>query len=173
MNTIYTIGGFILDMKIKMVKLEAPEDCNLILGQSHFIKTVEDLYEAIFNTVPGAKFGIAFSEASGDCLVRVTGNDDELEELASEKMLELGCGHAFLIFLRDAFPINVTQRIKSVPEVVNLFCATANPVEVLIVETNQGRGIIGVVDGFKPVGIEKEDDVQFRKKFLREIGYKF
>ena len=162
-----------MDMQIKVVKLEAPEDCNIILGQSHFIKTIEDLYEAIFNTVPGAKFGIAFSEASGDCLVRIEGNNDELSELAGEKMLEIGCGHSFLIFLKNAFPINVLQRIKSVPEVVNLFCATANPVEILIAETEQGRGIIGVIDGFKPVGIETEDDIIFRKKFLREIGYKF
>ncbi len=162
-----------MDMQIKVVKLEAPEDCNIILGQSHFIKTIEDLYEAIFNTVPGAKFGIAFSEASGDCLVRIEGNSDELSELAGEKMLEIGCGHSFLIFLKNAFPINVLQRIKSVPEVVNLFCATANPIEILIAETDQGRGIIGVIDGFKPVRIETEDDIIFRKKFLREIGYKF
>jgi uncharacterized protein len=162
-----------MDIKIKVVKLEVPDDCNIILGQSHFIKTVEDLYEAIFNTVPCAKFGIAFAEASGDCLVRMAGNSDDLVELAGQKMLEIGCGHSFLIFLKNAFPINVTQRIKSVPEVVNLFCATANPVEVLIVETDQGRGIIGIIDGSKPVDIESEDDVAFRKKFLREIGYKF
>ena len=161
-----------MDMKLKMVKLEAPDDCNIILGQSHFIKTVEDLHEAIFNTVPGAKFGIAFGEASGDCLVRISGNSDELVKIAGEKMLEIGCGHSFLILLENAFPINVTQRIKSVPEVVNLFCATANPVQVLIAETEQGRGIIGVIDGSKPVGIETADDVEFRKKFLREIGYK-
>jgi adenosine/AMP kinase len=162
-----------MDMKLKMVKLEAPDDCNIILGQSHFIKTVEDLHEAIFNTVPGAKFGIAFGEASGDCLVRISGNSDELVEIAGEKMLEIGCGHSFLVLLENAFPINVTQRIKSVPEVVNLFCATANPVQVLIAETEQGRGIIGVIDGYKPIGIETADDVEFRKKFLREIGYKF
>jgi len=131
-----------MDIKIKVVKLEVPDECNIILGQSHFIKTVEDLYEAIFNTVPGAKFGIAFAEASGDCLVRVEGNSDDLIELAGQKMLEIGCGHSFLIFLENAFPINVSQRIKSVPEVLNLFCATANPLEVLIVETEQGKGII-------------------------------
>jgi len=162
-----------MDMKIKSVKLDVPDDCNIILGQSHFIKTVEDLYEAIFNTVPCAKFGLAFAEASGDCLVRIAGNSEDLEELAGQKMLEIGCGHSFLIFLRNAFPINVTQRIKSVPEVVNLFCATANPVEVLIVETDQGRGIIGIIDGYKPVDIETEEDIAFRQKFLREIGYKF
>lgn len=162
-----------MDLKIKAIKLEVPDGCNIILGQSHFIKTVEDLYEAIFNTVPCAKFGIGFAEASGDCLIRFVGNDDELTDMAAKNMLEIGCGHAFLILLENAFPINVTQRIKSVPEVVNLFCATANPVEVLTVETEQGRGIIGVIDGFKPVAIESENDIEFRKKFLREIGYKF
>ena len=162
-----------MDIKIKVVKLEVPDECNIILGQSNFIKTVEDLYEAIFNTVPCAKFGVAFAEASGDCLVRTAGNSDDLVDLAGQKMLEIGCGHSFLIFLKNAFPINVTQRIKSVPEVVNLFCATANPVEVLIVETDQGKGIIGIIDGSKPVDIETEEDVAFRKKFLREIGYKF
>ncbi|AEG17229.1 adenosine-specific kinase [Methanobacterium paludis] len=162
-----------MDLEIKIVKLEVPDDCNIILGQSHFIKTVEDLYEAIFNTVPQAEFGIAFGEASGDCLVRCAGNNKELVKIASNKMLEIGCGHSFLIYLKNAFPINVTQRIKSVPEVVNLFCATSNPVEVLIVETEQGRGIIGVVDGFIPKGIETEEDVNQRKAFLRSIGYKF
>lgn len=162
-----------MDLIIKIVKLEVPEDCNIILGQSHFIKTVEDLYEAIFNTVPQAEFGIAFGEASGDCLVRHAGNNQELVKLASKKMLEIGCGHSFLIYLKNAFPINVTQRIKSVPEVVNLFCATSNPVEVLIAETNQGRGIIGVIDGFRPKGIETEEDVNQRQEFLRNIGYKF
>ena len=162
-----------MDLKIKAIKIEVPDGCNIILGQSHFIKTVEDLYEAIFNTVPCAKFGIAFAEASGDCLIRIAGNDNELVDIASKKMQDIGCGHAFIILLENAFPINVTQRIKSVPEVVNLFCATANPIEVLTVETEQGRGIIGVVDGFKPVGIESEEDIEFRKKFLREIGYKF
>jgi hypothetical protein len=162
-----------VDIKMSTVKLEAPEDCNLILGQSHFIKTVEDLYEAIINTVPQAEFGLAFGEASGDCLVRIAGNNNELTKLAGEKVLEMGCGHSFLIFLKNAFPINVTQRIKSVPEVVNLFCATANPVEVLIAESKQGKGIIGVIDGLKPHKIEEEKDVEYRENFLREIGYKF
>mgnify|MGYP005850446569 CR=1 FL=1 len=162
-----------MNIKISTVKLEAPEDCNLILGQSHFIKTVEDIYEAIINTVPQADFGLAFGEASGDRLVRMAGNNEKLTKLAAEKVLEMGCGHSFLIFLKNAFPINVTQRIKSVPEVVNLFCATANPVEVLIAETKQGKGIIGVIDGFKPQSIEEEKDVEYRKNFLREIGYKF
>lgn len=162
-----------MDLKIETVKLEAPKDGNLILGQSHFIKTVEDLYEAIVNTIPQAEFGLAFGEASGDCKVRTAGNNDKLEKLAGDKMLELACGHSFLIFLENAFPINLTQRIKSVPEVVNLFCATANPVEVLIVESEQGRGIIGVIDGFKPDSIETDEDVTIRKQFLRDIGYKF
>lgn len=162
-----------MDVKISTVKLEAPEDCNLILGQSHFIKTVEDLYEAIINTVPQAEFGLAFGEASGDCLVRKAGNNNELTDLAADKILEMGCGHSFLIFLKNAFPINVTQRIKSVPEVVNLYCATANPVEVLIVESDQGKGIIGVIDGSKPQSIEEEKDVEYRKNFIRDIGYKF
>lgn len=162
-----------MEIKIKVIKLESPLDCNLILGQSHFIKTVEDLYEAIINTVPQAEFGIAFAEASGDCLVRCTGNNPKLIELASEKMLELACGHSFLIFLKNAFPLNVTQRIKSVPEVVNLFCATANPVEVVIAETDQGRGIMGVIDGMSPNAIEGKKEVKHREKMLRDIGYKF
>ncbi len=160
-------------MEIKKVDVEVEEGLNLILGQSHFIKTVEDLYEAIVNTVPHAKFGIAFAEASGDCLVRHAGNDEELEELAAEKMLEIAAGHSFLIFLKNAFPINILQRIKDVPEVVNIFCATANPVGVLLVETKQGRGIIGVIDGESPKKIEKEEDIIQRRQFLRKIGYKF
>ncbi len=156
-----------------IVNLEAPEDCNLILGQSHFIKTVEDLYEAIINTVPSAEFGLAFSEASGDCLVRKSGNDENLTKAAGEIMLEIGCGHAFLIFIKNAYPINIMQRIMNVPEVVNLYCATANPVQVLIAETEQGRGILGVIDGFKPKGIESEEDEEDRKKLLRQFGYKF
>ncbi|KAF5076447.1 adenosine-specific kinase [Methanobacterium aggregans] len=162
-----------MDLELKMVKVDVPEECNIILGQSHFIKTVEDIYEAIFNTVPQAEFGIAFGEASGDCLVRWAGNNPELVKLAREKMLELACGHAFIVYLKNAYPLNVTQRIKSVPEVVNLFCATANPVEVIIAETKQGRGIIGVVDGLKPVAIENDEDVKERQKLLRNIGYKF
>jgi hypothetical protein len=161
-----------MELQMEMVELEAPEECNLILGQSHFIKTVEDLYEAIVNTVPQAKFGLAFGEASGDCLVRTSGNNADLEKLAGSKMLELACGHSFLIFLKNAFPINLTQRLRSVPEVVTLFCATANPVQVLVVETDQGRGIIGIIDGFKPIRIENEEELAWRKKFIRDIGYK-
>jgi len=162
-----------MEFDTKIVKLEAPKDCNLILGQSHFIKTVEDLHEAIVNTVPCAEFGLAFSEASGDCLVRKSGNNEYLVKKAGEKMFEIGCGHSFLIYIKNAFPVNVIQRISTVPEVVNLYCATANPVQVLIAETKQGRGIIGVIDGFKPRGIESNEDEASRKKVLREWGYKF
>ncbi|MGZ7047173.1 MAG: adenosine-specific kinase [Methanobacterium sp.] len=162
-----------MEFKTEIVKLEAPNECNLILGQSHFIKTVEDLHEAIINTVPGAEFGLAFSEASGDCLVRKSGNSEDLINLAARMMFEIGCGHSFLIFIKNAFPINVIQRINMVPEVVNLYCATANPVQVLIAETEQGRGILGVIDGFKPKGIENQEDEQNRKKLLRQFGYKF
>lgn len=159
-------------MKTKIVKIEPEEGVNMILGQSHFIKTVEDLYEAIVGTVPSAKFGIAFCESSGERLVRVEGNDDQLKEKAARKMLELGTGHAFIIFLKDAYPINVLPRIKTIQEVCRIFCATANPVEVIVAETNQGRGILGVIDGEKPKGIEDEKDVEWRKNFLRKIGYK-
>jgi len=162
-----------MDIQMDIKKIEAPEDCNLILGQSHFIKTVEDLYEAIVNTVPGAKFGLAFSEASGPCLVRKTGNDEELIKLAGGKMFEIGCGHSFLIFLKNAYPINVLQRIMSIPEVVNIYCATANPVQVIIASTEQGNGIMGVIDGSKPKGIESSEDEEERKEFLRKFGYKF
>lgn len=160
-------------MEVKIVQLDVPEGCNLILGQSHFIKTVEDLYEAIINTVPQAEFGLAFAEASGDLMVRKAGNDQDLTDDAADEVLKMACGHSFLIYLKNAFPINVTQRIKSVPEVVNLFCATANPVQVIIAETKQGRGIIGVIDGSSPGNIETEDGVKWRHKFLRDIGYKF
>lgn len=159
-------------MDIKTVKLEFPEDANIILGQSHFIKTVEDLYEALVNTVPGIKFGIGFCEASGKCLVRFHGNDEELSKLASENAFRLSCGHSFIIIMKNAFPINVMQRVKDVPEVCNIFCATANPVEVLVAETDQGRGIIGVIDGSNQAGIETDEDKAWRKDFLRKINYK-
>jgi adenosine/AMP kinase len=161
-----------MELEIKIVELKNPDDSNLILGQSHFIKTVEDLYEAIINTVPQAEFGIAFAEASGDCMVRKAGNDEDLTNIAAEEVLKLACGHSFLIYLKNAFPINLTQRINSVPEVVNLYCATANPVQVIIAETKQGRGILGVIDGLSPTKIETDDDAAWRKKFLRDIGYK-
>jgi len=159
-------------MEIKIVKIEAPKDCNLILGQSHFIKTVEDLYEAVVNSVPGVKFGLAFCESSGECLVRADGTDEELKEAAAQSMLSLGCGHAFLVFLRNAYPINVLNAIKGVPEVCTIYAATANPLEVIVAETDQGRGILGVIDGLKPKGIEDQEGVKWRKGFLRKIGYK-
>jgi len=159
-------------MNLEIVKINIPEGCNIILGQSHFIKTVEDIYEAVVNTAPGVKFGIAFCEASGKCLVRFDGNDEELKKSASENAFNLSCGHSFIIVMKDAFPINLTGRIKDVPEVCNILCATANPVEVIVASTEQGRGILGVIDGSKPVGIEGEDDKKWRHNFLRTIGYK-
>jgi len=159
-------------MEIKVVRIEAPRDCNLILGQSHFIKTVEDLYEAVVNSVPGVKFGLAFCESSGACLIRADGTDEELKEAAAQNMLSLGCGHAFLVFLRNAYPINVLNAIKGVPEVCTIYAATANPLEVVLAETDQGRGILGVIDGLKPKGVEDEEGIKWRKELLRKIGYK-
>lgn len=144
----------------------------MILGASHFIKTVEDLYEAIVNTVPQMKFGIAFNEASGPCLIRVDGNDEGLQQMAMRNAQSVGAGHCFVIVLTNGFPINVLGRIKDVSEVVNIFCATANPVEVIVAETEQGRGILGVVDGSAPKGVETAEDAQWRHGFLRKIGYK-
>ena len=159
-------------MEIKIVKIENPDDMNMILGQSHFIKTVEDLYEAIISTVPMAKFGLAFCEASDVCLVRHTGTDDQMLELAQKNAWALSAGHSFIIFMKDMFPVNVLNAIKNVPEVCRIFCATANPVEVIIAETDQGRGILGVVDGYASKGIETEADIESRKRLLRQIGYK-
>jgi len=154
------------------VKLETPEGCNLILGQSHFIKTVEDLYEAMASSTPTVKFGLAFCESSGDRLVRYEGNDEELKEKAAENALRLGCGHSFVILLREAFPINVLNQIKVVPEVCNIHAATANPLEVIVAETEQGRGVLGVIDGQKPLGVEDEEGIRWRKDILRKFGYK-
>ncbi|MFQ5815998.1 MAG: adenosine-specific kinase [Candidatus Hydrothermarchaeaceae archaeon] len=159
-------------MELKTVKIEKPDDTNMILGQSHFIKTVEDLYEAMVNSVPGAKFGLAFCESSGPCLVRVDGNDEELKSIASKNAYALAAGHTFLIIMRDAYPLNVLNAVKNVPEVCGIYCATANDVEVVVAETEQGRGVMGVIDGMKSRGIEKESDVKERKEFLRKIGYK-
>lgn len=159
---------------ILTVKIEKPEEINFILGQSHFIKTVEDIHEALVSTVPGIRFGLAFCEASGKCLVRWSGTDATLIELAHKNALAIGAGHSFILFLGQGyFPINVLNTIKMIPEVCRIFCATANPVEVLIAETEQGRGILGVVDGFPPKGVEGEEDIAWRKNFLRQIGYKF
>ena len=160
-------------MELEVVKIEKPEALNLILGQSHFIKTVEDLHEALVCTVPGIKFGLAFCESSGPALVRASGTDNELIELAKQNALALGAGHSFIIFLGEGFyPINVLNTVKMAPEVCRIFCATANPVQVILAETEQGRGIVGVVDGVHTKGIETDDDVAERKRFLRMIGYK-
>jgi adenosine/AMP kinase len=160
-------------MNITNVKIEKPEETNFILGQSHFIKTVEDVHEALVGAVPGIKFGLAFNEASGKCLVRWAGNDPALVDLAQKNAMAIAAGHSFILFLGEGFfPINVLNAIKMVPEVCRIFCATANPTEVLVVETDQGRGILGVVDGFSPQGIEGDEDIAWRKGFLRMIGYK-
>lgn len=159
-------------MELKTVSLEIPENGNIILGQSHFIKTVEDLYEAVVNTVPQMKFGVAFCEASGACLIRVDGNDEELMLLAARNAEAVAAGHTFILCLKEGFPINLLSRIKDVPEVVGLFCATANPVEVVVAETAQGRGVLGVIDGAPPKGVEGPADVEWRHSFLRKIGYK-
>jgi len=159
-------------MDLTTVRLEVPEGGNLILGQTHFIKSVEDLYEALVNTVPNLKFGIAFNEASGPCLTRVDGNDDALQALAARNATAIAAGHIFAIALLNGYPINVLGRIKQVPEVCSIFCATANPVEVVVVQTEQGRGVLGVIDGFPPKGVETEADARVRHDFLRKIGYK-
>jgi len=159
-------------MDIKTVKIENPYGLNMILGHSHFIKTVEDIHEAMVNAVPMAKFGLAFCEASESCLVRYTGTDDELIELAKKNAYSLSAGHSFILFMKDLFPVNVLNSIKNVTEVCRIFCATANPVEVIIAETKLGRGILGVIDGFSSKGIETEDDIRARKELLRQIGYK-
>jgi adenosine/AMP kinase len=159
-------------MELLTVKIDKPDEVNLILGQSHFIKTVEDLHEALVNCVAGIQFGLAFCESSGPCLVRTSGTDPQLVDLAARNALNLAAGHSFVILLRNAFPINVLNAVKNVPEVCRIFCATANPVEVIIAETEQGRGIMGVVDGFKSKGIETEKDVADRKALLRRFGYK-
>ncbi|MBC7259599.1 MAG: adenosine-specific kinase [Chloroflexi bacterium] len=159
-------------MELKIVSIEKPEDMNFILGQSHFIKTVEDIHEALVTAVPGIRFGVAFCESSGPALVRASGTDPELVELAKKNALALAAGHAFIIMLGNVYPINVLNRIKDVPEVCRIFCATANPVQVIIAETEQGRGILGVIDGVKTKGVETDEDIKKRKDFLRMIGYK-
>jgi adenosine/AMP kinase len=161
-----------MDIKIISETLAVPEDYNIILGQSHFIKTVEDLYEAIINSIPKVEFGLAFNEASGPCLVRKDGTDNELIDIAVRNIKKIGAGHTFLIVLKGSFPINVLPAIKDCREVVNIFCATANPVQVIIAESEQGRGILGVIDGSSPKGVEQETDIANRKSFLRNIGYK-
>jgi adenosine/AMP kinase len=160
-------------MEIKTIRIEKPENTNFIFGQSHFIKTVEDIHEALVTAVPGIKFGLAFCEASGKCLVRWSGTDDAMIDLARQNALTIGAGHSFIIFLGDGFfPINVLQAVKGVPEVCRIYCATANPTEVIVAETEQGRGVMGVIDGSKSSGLEDEEDIAWRKGFLRQIGYK-
>lgn len=159
-------------MEMKIVALENPKGYNVILGQAHFIKTVEDLHEVLAASSPALKFGVAFCESSGPCLVRYSGNDEELVELAKKNALLLSAGHVFVVFLKDGYPINVLNAIKMVPEVCRIFCASANPIEVVLIETAQGRGVLGVVDGLKTKGVETEQDIAERKAFLRKIGYK-
>lgn len=159
-------------LRIKTVRIEKPEDLNFIFGQSHFIKTVEDIHEVLVNAVPGIKFGLAFCESSGSCLVRSSGTDEKLVKLAERNALKIGAGHTFIVFLGNAYPINVLNAVKRVPEVCRIFCATANSVEVIVGETKQGRAVLGVVDGSSPKGVEKKEDEKERKEFLRKIGYK-
>ena len=159
-------------MELKNIRLSVPEGSNIMVGQSHFIKTIEDLYEVMITGCPHSKFGIAFCEASGPCLIRTEGNDEELRKTAAENAMSMGAGHTFVILLKDAFPINVLNAVKACSEVCRVFCATANPLEVIIAETGQGRGVLGVIDGFSPKGAETEGDVKTRKEFLRKIGYK-
>jgi len=164
------------EIKLKIVEIEKTDDLNLIIGQTHFIKSIEDLYEAMMNAVPNGKFGIAFCEASGSCKIRSEGNDNALKILAEKNATNIGAGHTFLIFMKNCFPLNVLNTIKNVPEVCSIFCATANPTKVIVAESKQGteigRGILGVIDGFIPKGIENKDDLACRKKLLRDIGYK-
>ena len=160
------------DMDIESVTIEIPEGCNIILGQTHFIKSIEDLYEIVATTVPQVKFGVAFTEASGPCLIRTEGNDQELVNVCVQNLQKMGAGHVFCIILKNAFPINVLNQIKNCPEVCRIFCATANPVEAVIASSPQGKGVLGVIDGFSPKGVEAAEDKAQRKEFLRKIGYK-
>ncbi|MBN1682196.1 adenosine-specific kinase [Candidatus Bathyarchaeota archaeon] len=159
-------------MELFVIKLDVPNECNLILAQSHFIKTVEDTYDALASSTPGIKFGIAFCEASGDCLIRHDGNDEFLREEAAKNALKLSCGHSLLIYIKNAYPINLLTQLKMVPEICNIYVATANPIEIVIAETDQGRGILGIIDGYKSKGIENDEGIKWRKELLRKIGYK-
>jgi len=159
-------------MEFTSVKISLPEGCNMVLGHTHFIKSAEDLYEVVMTNVPNAKFGVAFSEASGPCLIRAEATDDSLKATAIGIVKDVACGHFFAIVMSGCFPINVLNAVKACPEVANVFCATANPVEVIVAQTGQGRGVMGVVDGFPPKGVEGEGDVKERREFLRKIGYK-
>ena len=159
-------------MEIKTVKMEIPDGCNIVIGHAHFIKTAEDLYEVMVNSVPQAKFGLAFNEASDPCLIRVEGNEDKLKEVATQNAMAIGAGHAFVILMKDAYPINVLNAIKQCPEVCTVYCATANPVDVIVAEMSSGRGVIGVIDGMSPKGVEGKENVSRRREFLRKVGYK-
>ena len=159
-------------MEFKLVNVEVPQGCNIILGQSHFIKTIEDIYDALVSSAAGIKFGLAFCESSGECLVRHDGNEEDLRRRAADTAQFIGCGHSFIIFLKGAYPINVLTQLKMVPEVCCIYAATANPLQLILAETEQGRGIIGVIDGVKPKGVEDEKGIKWRKNFLRDIGYK-
>lgn len=159
-------------VEFKTIRIQPPEDCNLIVGTAHFIKTVEDLYEAMVNAVPTIRFGIGFCESSGPCLVRHEGNNSELRKLAADTALEISCGHSFIVFIKSAYPLNVLDKIKQTPEVCTIHAATANSLEIIIAETEQGRGIIGVVDGYRSKGVETDKDIKERREFLRKIGYK-
>ncbi len=159
-------------MEMKLIKVEVPENCNVIIGQAHFIKTTEDIYESLVSSVPDIKFGFAFCESSGPRLVRHEGTDESLRNIAATKALEIGAGHFFIIYIRGAYPINVLNAIKNVPEVCNIYCATANPVQVILMESEQGKGVLGVIDGASPIGRESEKEINERRSFLRKIGYK-
>ncbi|MCS7125973.1 MAG: adenosine-specific kinase [Aigarchaeota archaeon] len=160
------------ELKFEIIDVKIPEGCNLVLGISHFIKSVEDIYEAVANSVPRAKFGVAFAEASGPCLIRCEGTDEELKKIAAETLMKIGCGHTFLILIKDIYPINIMEKLKSVPEVCTVLAATANPLQVVVVETDQGRGVVAIIDGYKPRGIEGDKEIKERREFLRKIGYK-
>jgi adenosine/AMP kinase len=159
-------------MEIKTVKMDIPDGCNIIIGHAHFIKTAEDLYEVMVNSIPQARFGLACSEASDPCLIRAEGNEDKLKEVATNNAMTIGAGHAFVILMKDAYPINVLNAIKQCPEVCTVYCATANPVEVIVAEMNSGRAVIGVIDGMSPKGVEGKENVSRRREFLRKVGYK-
>ena len=161
-----------MSLELEVVRVEVPEGCNVVFGITHFIKSAEDIYEAIVNSVPGVKFGLAFAEASGPCLIRHEGTDEELRRKAAENLLRIGCGHTFLVILRNAYPINILNALKHVPEICAILAATANPLEVIVAKTGQGRGVVGVVDGYASKGIEDEGHIRERKEFLRKIGYK-
>ncbi|MEN2974867.1 MAG: adenosine-specific kinase [Candidatus Caldarchaeales archaeon] len=161
------------ELKFELIDVKIPEGCNLVFGITHFIKSVEDIYEAIVNSVPKAKFGVAFAEASGPCLIRYEGTDEDLKKIAAETLLKIGCGHTFLIIMKDMYPINIMEKLKNVPEVCTVLAATANPVQVVVAETEQGRGVVAVIDGYKSKGIEGDKEIKERREFLRKIGYKF